>query len=202
MEKTKKRKKMVPKATSSQNHNHTLGFPEFPLLFLCAGGRAFCPSHLTDPEDSSPSGHAATKIIFQHQIIVEKNSEAQLPWLWFVGWCFTHTEDPPSPPGQHRTQILTAPAPPVLLAPLSLPRSQLEVKGSTINFNFWVLNWENEYVHVALFSGTTGSALVLRGKPQLKPKELEELTVPHLENKILFLNTFYKCKLPPSAGAK
>lgn len=106
---------MVPKPTSSHNHNHVLGFPGlgFPPPFpLCWEELFFFPFHLTDPEDSLPSGHIATKIIFQYQIFsrttLRHNSCGSVLWgdvLLTQRSSFTR--------GLHRTQINTVPTPPV-----------------------------------------------------------------------------------------
>lgn len=119
----------------------------------------------------SPSGHAAAKIIFQNQIFSRRTLRHN-SWgcvLWGDVLPLASTELSP---------LLS----PRALASLSLLRSQLELKGSTTNFNFCLVNQENQHPHLPLLGVTTGSAPLCRLFGGENPKELQEPTA-HLTSR-------------------
>lgn len=102
------------------------------------------------------------------------------------GVMFYSHRDPPSPLASTELR-LTQHQPLLVLWHLCPFQSQLELRDSTTNFNFWLVNTKRINITPPPFQGnhrlSSPLQLVLRGKPQINPKELEELTVPHLENK-------------------
>lgn len=176
---------MVPKPTASHNHNHTLGFPGLgpPLLLLCAGRNSSFSIHLTDPEGSSPSGHTAPTIIFQYQILFKIPSRHSSCGcvLWVV---FYSGRDPPSALASTELR-LTQHQP--LLSPSGTSTLPAGTQSLCHKFQFLPGKPRDSVSTPPPLQCdhklSSPLQLVLRGKPQINPKELEELTVPHLENK-------------------
>lgn len=129
---------MVPRATSSHKHSTLWAFQALasPSLSSVQGGTALFPFHLTHPEGSLPSGHAATKIIFQHQIFLKTTLRHRCRGCALWG-DVSPTQRSPFSPGQHRAQASTAPAPRVPRA-LAPPQSQLESEtAARISISDW-----------------------------------------------------------------